>query len=110
MHRARASQLNHHCSAVVRDEAELPQEQMEVCVVAVAEERFRMAGDEIGIEMGKHLQLVLTADARHHGRDGRICERGVKIAGTVGRRGLGRARCRVLDRPKVELVRQPPKP
>src|SRR5262245_1911841 len=77
---------------------------MQVRVVAVAEERLRICGEQRRIEMGENLQLVLAADAGDVRRDLRIGERCMDIGRTLLRRRLGRSRGRVLDRHELELL------
>jgi hypothetical protein len=69
---------------VVGDETEVPEIEVEVRVVAVAEERLRVGGEDVGIQVAEYLELVLAADGRDHGANLGIRKGAVEVARTLG--------------------------
>ncbi len=93
---------------MVGDDSEPPEEQVQIRVVAVAEERLRVGDEDVRIEVGEHLQLVRTTDARDHGLHVGVGERGVDVFRPLQRRRLRHPGRRVLDRAQLELLAKPP--
>ena len=107
VHRARATELHHHSAALVRDQAQVPQEQMQVGVVAVAEKRLGVGGQDLGVQVPEDFDLVFPADAGEYGLDLGIAEGRVQVLGPLGWGSLRRPGRGVLDRPQSELLTQP---
>jgi hypothetical protein len=107
VHPGGPAELHHDRAALVRHQPEVPQEQVQVVVVAVSEEQLRVGGEQAGIEVPEHLQFVLAADGREDGLDLRVLERGVHVGRPLLGRRVPRPRGRVLHRPEPEVLTQP---
>jgi DNA-binding CsgD family transcriptional regulator len=71
--------------------AQVPQQQVQVGVVAIAQVRLAVARQHVRVQARQHLQLVLAANGRDDGLDVRVCEGGVDVLRPVGRRGQARS-------------------
>ena len=57
---------------------------MQVGVVAVAEERLGVAGQDLGVQVPQDFDLVFSADAGEYGPDLGIAEGSVQVLGPLG--------------------------
>jgi hypothetical protein len=93
-------------ASVIARHANVPQEVVQVCIIAVAEERLRVRCEDLAVDMRDDRDLIVTADRREHGPDTRICECRLDI----GRSRLGaRAELpssRIFDRHKSGDLRE----
>lgn len=72
---------------------------MQVGVVAVAEERLGVAGQDLGVQVPEDFDLVFSADAGEYGPDLGIAEGRVQVLGPLGGGSLLRPGRGVLHRP-----------
>ena len=83
--------------AVIPGDPERPEPVQEAGVVAVPEERLRVCAGEVRIQVRDDRDLVVAADRREHGADGRVAEGRVEVGRPVFRTGAEPPGRGVLD-------------
>lgn len=72
---------------MVTDDAQVPQEEQQVRVVAVAEERFRVGAEKLAVEVREDGDLVVATDTGDDRLDAGVGEGRVDVGGPLlGRR------------------------
>jgi hypothetical protein len=106
MHGLASAKQHHDGAAIIRDDTQVPEQDVQIGIIAIAEKRFGMRLYHIRVQVFQELELVIPANRANDGFDLRIGKSGVNIARPLLKWRVHLARGGIFDGDQVKDVTQ----